>query len=364
VILDGSEAADEHWSSMVRLARGVINEAPAGTGVSVYLLGNPKAQSREALSGDAPGVRAESRGRVRLIGPICRQWKPGDAVTALVLGAGPIHDMDDWLGAVPSIAAVHFVQFGAAPPAPDPRCRPEPAGRAEPAPLAGRLYLRREGIELTGRGLCPFFWDNPHYEWDARGGRLFTADGDEVMVRVGFFRPRDAEFQVRARLSSGAIVPLNWDSCEPPPDSSPVDPSGEWHDLDDGDAAVFRQYLARQDFRCPRCGQTHRFDTVHCPNLSGGYLPMPEESVYSALDDRRSPGAKAGFVVLHADGERVRFRVHPWPALRLGAGELAIRSKGNVEVHQYDVSSDRWDVRTDAVGRYYLLEGGPHALAL
>ena len=258
LILDGSESARPHREALCRYARAVLAAAPAGQEPDLYGLGDPTPLRGAAVAAaDLGGWCAANQGRASLLRPVLRQAEARDAAAILVLAAGRIFDLDDWLDS-PLASRTRFVCFDGGRLTEDPRCRQASADDLPPRQAALELDGRPVRIDLCDRGAAPFAWDNPEYAWDAASWSLSARGVNDAAVRVGVLCAGPEHIRPAAVLASGATTQLRWRPCEPPP-------PGEGSDLSPAEAAVFRQCIREGKYLCPHCGSEHAAERLRMP---------------------------------------------------------------------------------------------------
>ena len=354
LVLDASGSAAPFREEIVRAARGVLQQLPGETPRRIFFLGNPSPYDASGLDRESGRWFAENEGRTSLIGPVFRALATKPGVAALVLGAGRVFDLDDWLAPqAPEFPRV-FVRFGGLSLGTDARCREEDSGTATPSRLAAMLTRKREGIELSGPGWMPIFWDNALYAWD---GQKLTSQGEgDLAVRVGLVAAEPDRVRPRVRLASEGVQDV--------PSRTLATPSADdWSALDDAEAAVFRGALSGA-YQCPFCARSHKAEQLRCPKIKvDSILGTP---VYRFIDESRDSGPWRGFGLLRESGGRVEYRVHRSPALKLSATSVAMRKPGaGASVHRFEPSTGRWPPAPgESVKPYTRLDDGSYVVVL
>lgn len=327
LILDASESATPQRGAIIRLCLETLAELPAAVRVRIYFLGNPQAYSAPDLDAQAPAWFADNAPRASLIGPVLEALSPEEDATLVVLGDGPIYDLDDWRD-TPFWQRLRLVHFGVS---------LQPVGTGLPeltAPTAQALrqslYDPVTAITLRGPGFLPLAWDSPAYHRVEEQGS-FVLRGERppaAPLTVRCLLYRDANLQVERQHATGRVSRR---------EVSPLPAAARLADgrLTPAEVAILDRACQKLDFTCPHCGASHAWNTLRC-RAGRALLAQP---VFPSLPNQR------GFVRLCRDAEGADYRMMG-EALPLGDGLVALREDGHSRLVRFDPASGRW--RPDA----------------
>jgi hypothetical protein len=259
-----------------------------------------------------------------------------------VLGAGPIFDLEDWIGT--SIAErLLVVNFGQQSVSAGflPECHASLEQVMAARPVAGLLGTPLR-LEVSGNAVMPFFWDNHSYKW--RELTLAAESAENWQVHVGVLCLNPTDIKAITTTSGGITLPATQVLSLPRPWSP------NWTLLSADDVTIFRDSLQTDRYLCPICGKQHRTDVLRCPDDPESMLGR---YAYSFLQARHG----ATFVLLKDSDEDPRFAFYPCEALRVGRSCVAIRSGNRADVYEFDFSNAGWR-KTNRVKQYMRIEDG------
>lgn len=307
LVLDATESAWKYQGAVLDLALKAIEKLPAGLGKNLYFLGNSNAYNCTELARKGAAWWNENRERGSFITPIARRER-GNKI--LVIGSGPIYDLDDWKDDIGHNLVMANVGEGSPGGVTGALTELERPDISELLPLVHDPILT---AEISGDGFMPFYWDNPEYSLSV---------GESAVLRAS--HPQDATVNVAYWGNNvKAILSGNQSRQEIPLEFTELPPVKGWMGLEKSEAAVFFEACQGRDFACPVCGGRHTATTLRCYETSA----ILGEPVYRSLAGRH------GFVIFRDDGKTVEYRFHHVSSLKVGEHEVAIARGGAAEVY-------------------------------
>jgi hypothetical protein len=274
-----------------------------------------------------------------VLGPILDRGAVGPNTTLVVLAAAPVFDLDDWIGQ-PELRGAVFVRCGT---------RDVSGGRLPESPPAADALLQRVdnpvvAVELAGRGVMPFWWDNPAFHWD--GTRLTARDVADFSLTVGFLcgfadAPRALAAQRGAERRTLALAPGR----------TPTAP--HWQPLPARETRVFRQCVIRREYTCLACGGAHPAAQLACTGEGGPFI-------YPALEGLRA----VGFTLFRDSGRQVDYCHHACAALRIADDAVAVRNGAGASLFRFEPARGAWRDAGTPLAPYHPLDKETHALVL
>jgi hypothetical protein len=291
----------------------------------------------------------EHSGSASLISPVLEALAKQPEIACVVLRAGRIYDLEDWVN-TPVAGRLVLVDFEESP-VPDSdffECRPTVGEIVESGPLRARLGSP-ERVEVFGTGIMPFFWDNPAYRFI--DSKLVAERVENWRVFCGVLCLSEGDIKARAivRGNSTRAVEMTFPSysCEE-----------IWQRLSHNEAVVFRQAIQDGRFDCPICKKhTHSSQHTRCPNDDKRLLGS---IVYSSI----TPRSGLGFALLRESGDDVEFSYHDCQALRVGEENIAVRSEERTCVYEFDGASRTWQIGRQPFKQYQSVRDGIYAIVL
>ncbi len=315
VVLDASTSAEPHWDAIQAFTSQLLEALPRREH-ALYFLGNPEQYAVAELARYAATWFEANRRRVSLVTPLFEQLQDSGAQTVVVLAAGRLFDIEDWLG-TPLMERTCLVRFGSESLTGDSCTELEPSLDN----LQRRLTAPIARVEIGGPGVMPFFWDNPAYGWCK--DRLVAEKTDRFTAQIGMLSPLETPPQAFATRASGVRHPVSLRPWLAPAVNG-------WKELTASEASAFYRGLAGNKVRCPTCRAPLAPFQVRCDRGVLGHLLYPSLQGFS------------GFALFRVEGAAVQFRRHPSPALRLAPDVVAICTGGTAEVYRYDAAARVW----------------------
>jgi len=280
--------------------------------------------------------------------PVLETLKSHEPCTIVVIGSGRLFDLEDWEG-TPLLQRMLLVSM-------EDSLQSTPATAPEissptPQELLQRLHDPVIGVEITGPGFLPMWWDNPGYRLRLVEGEasLGAERLDDFAVTLRCLATQESQIEAIVTRASGeqTIIPL--DTVAPTGVENPVVGL-----LNADEAVLFHQAIRKETFHCLSCRKQHSWRTLRC--LEGEDLLG--ELVYKSLQDRRV----RGFVVFRVMEDGIRFETHQGSVLPMDSGAVAVREGQRGILYQYDMSGARWLRRDGALELYHPL--GEQAYAI
>lgn len=316
---------------------------PAEARLGVYFLGNRGRLSPEEFLVRGCAAIDGAGGRVSLLQPVLRELHgagiPGKQSPRLVvLGAGPIYDLQDLIG-TEALAPVVLCACGGTDIRPEGCPGPvEVLPDCDPARILPLISPGRLGVSVSGPGCVALDWDNPRYRLVLDGDlAILRTDGAQVAaglsVQLSLLGPADGA-TVTAR-----IVHSDGRATQRELPLSAVRTGTDWSEVADllgylaaGEVQAFRDICADMRFICPVCGATHGPTEMVCRIQSPDGTP-----VFACLQD----ADLRVFVFCELDAQTVAV---------YGSGRSALRVAPNAVVHAgppatvlcFDAATGRW----------------------
>lgn len=347
-VLDCSESAQRHWPNILGLALNLLRRVPETCQCSVYFLGDAQAYTRDNLRQDSARLYNDHCRRASVISPLLETLAEEKNIACVVLLAGNIYDLEDWVNTpiaerlvLANFENIEITDAGFL------QCEPNADEIMESGPLAAQLGAPSR-VEVFGTGIMPFFWDNPSYrfvdgklvaekitDWKGHFGILCFSENDiKATVIIPGNRKRDADLTL-CSYAPGIV----------------------WQPLSHADAALFRQAIQHGKFDCPICKQQHSRQKLRCFDDPKRLLGS---CVYSSID----PRSGAEFVLLRESGQTVEFSYHICKALRINEENVAVRFEGTALVYEVDHTSLSWRIGSQKFEQYQPVRDGNYAIIL
>lgn len=337
-VLDASESAAPVQQAIATLAREVLAALPAGVERALYFLGNATAYPWQQLEGQDGRWFEENRGRASLVTPVWERLALEEPATIVVIGAGRIFDLADWAG-TPLAERALLVSMGQA--LQDDPVVGEELVEPGPVDLLRRLHDPVTGVEISGPGFMPLWWDRPGYRLRLAGGRaaLVGEELDDYGLNLRFVAPPEAAVRAHLSLASGRQreEPLR-------PVEGPIMAPVQKGTLPPEEAEILFRAIAREPFTCPHCGRPHPWDTRRC--LAGA--PTRGRVVYPSLQ----ADERGDLAVFYAGSGPARFRLYPGPVLPLGPGTVVVQEGRQALLYRYDQQEGRWWCTEETLAPY------------
>ncbi|MCP4697607.1 MAG: hypothetical protein GY862_12265 [Gammaproteobacteria bacterium] len=340
LILDASESAQAQWEKQLNYCHDILPKLPADLPVTIYFLGSPQAcPSRELLIRGTQQFQ-ENRRRCSLINPILSTLDPAAVSVVAVLGAGEVFDIYDWLDTswaqkLLLVSLGDSLQSGAELPE-----LHDPGATA----LHQHLHTPLTAIQFSGPGFLPLAWDNSDCQrsFDSAGGCfLLRADKPAAPALELRMLLEGEDLNITREYAGGrsAIVtvkpqPLSFEESAP-----------DGH-LNEAEAACFEQARRGLAYTCPRCGQSHAAQTLHCPDADAILPPL----IYPSLEGRK------GLVSLCPDARGVAYYPHGHVLPLANNRALLYTDPGRAVFMTY--SAGGWRQESALPLLYQLLENG------
>ena len=256
-ILDASESAAQHQSTIIELVRELLSALPVSVERSIYFLGNAYPYAPHRFASQATQWFIENRSRASLVTPIWERLEQKDA-TIVIIGAGRIFDLADWAGTSAAqrtilVTVGESLQGGA--------YIAEEIEQPTAQQLLRRLHDPVTRIEISGHGFMPTWWDNTGYQLElGQGEALLWAERLQAYaLALRFFALPDGHVQAMMIHASGkqTVEPLTRTTSP-----TLVDPEEAW--LEGKEANLFYCAIQRKPFTCLHCGKQHAWNTLLC----------------------------------------------------------------------------------------------------
>jgi hypothetical protein len=348
LVLDASESTQMHWREILSFANDLTARLRRSSQCQIYFLGDTTPYTIDDLESQHSRLFSRHRLRASVVGPLL-ELLSGEETLCIVLGAGPIFDLEDWIG-TPIAERLLVVNFGEQSVSGSflPECRASLEQVMAARPVAGLLGIPLR-LEVSGNAVMPFFWDNHAYKW--KESTLAAESAENWQVHVGVLCLNQTDIQAITTTSGRITLP----ATQVP--SSPRPWSPDWTLLSADDFRIFRESLQTDRYLCPLCGTQHRADVLRCrhdpESMLGRY-------VYSFLQARH----EATFVLLKDSGEDAWFALCSCEALRVGQNCVAIHSGGKADVYEFDSGDAAWRKKINRLEQYKKIEDGVYVVAV
>jgi hypothetical protein len=349
-ILDASESAAQHQQAIVALVQAVLAALPTRAVQSLYFLGNPSAYAPYHFAIRSAQWFRENRQRASLVTPVWGTLGQDDKSTSVIIGSGRIFDLEDWEG-TPLIQRVILVSVGES-------LQSEPALAEElVSPIAQELLQRLHdpvvGMEISGPGFMPTWWDNEGYRLHNTGQEVSL-----VAERLEDFAVSVRYFTAQERAVQATMIRASEERISEP--LALVDPK-EWsrsevRQLRADEVGIFHRAIQKESFICLHCGHKHPWNTLRC--LEGAIILG--ELIYPSLQS----ADVTGFVIFRVLKDGIQCETHPCSVLRLGSGVVAMREGQRAVLYRYDVRGEGWMRTDETLEPYHSLGGQTYAILL
>lgn len=324
IVLDASGSASQAWRRISRFAEDLAARLSSSARVAVMFLGGAQHYPGAQLARQAERWRDQNALRASLIGPVFEQLEKGGAA-AVILGAGPIFDLEDWMG-TPVMRRTCFVRFGAAMTGglateSDPDLQ---VLAAEVEALANPVTA----VQLGGPGVMPVFWDNAAYGWTGRALEVPTRSqrgAAAIALRGAWLCAAGCVPRAQVTRREGPPETVQMEPC-PPLEDEAVE---QWRPLTAQQATVLRARNGSAE------RQSNGADPPTC--------------------------ADPGITLLRQCAASAQWCCRP--ALRLDEGSVAIR-RGGGSVEVYRLRAGEWRCDGEAFAQPHQVDEHTVALAL
>ncbi len=326
-MLDASHSARPHHRRILELTQHILGQLPGSVGRQLYFLGNQQAYDPAQLCTRSSQWIGENLGRASLLGPVMRRLDPSAPTKIVVLGAGRIFDLDDWVEH-PLFARLALVACG------EPL---QPAGGSareiactDQGNVVGFLYDPIVRVSVTSPGFMPLWWDNAGYvcEMGDGGARLTAADVKEQRLLLRFLASRPEQLRASVLTASGSQVELALQAAAPRRPQSRV-----LGHLSDDEARLFHQACERRPYECPHCHDRHDWQELYCTRGRGIF----GKPIYEDL-----PDDSAGFVIFRETPAGVEVGTCCEQVLLLDAATVAVGRGGEALLYRFDPRREMW----------------------
>ncbi len=351
VVLDVARSSSDHWPDLARMARYLIDEVVGPSDHGVYFLGSAERLPADRFATSQHAWHQQHQGRARLLGPTFEALQADPGCTVVVLGAGPLLDLADWVGE-PVLKRTVFVAR--------PGCTLT-GGLAPELPWSAPDVQRVvqapvEKVTVGGGGALPVWWDNAAYAFE--DGGLIGRQTDRLDLRVGLLAQWPE--QVRA---------VAWHTGREPSEPTlvrcaPVD--RPWEELTAEEAAILRQCVTTGHFRLPGSSEELPADRLRVHRDPGSVLgTLIYPAVGRALVAWRADGRDVpypGFVAFRLDSQGAAFRLHECCTHRLDESldAVAVRRSRQVTIWRWLATAGRWQDTGVAVAPYHRYAPGQY----
>jgi hypothetical protein len=349
LVLDASESAQVHWREILRFVKELAARLRGSSQCRIYFLGDTEPHTIDDFESQHNPLFARHRQRASVLGPLLELLSDNVKTLCIVLCAGRIFDLEDWIG-TPIAERLLLVNFGDNTVSGDllPECRASMDQVMAASPVAGLLGTPRR-LELMGNSVMPFFWDNHDYRWQE--WKLAAENAGTWQVHVGVLCLNQNDIQAIAITSGTTTRPAELVLCSPQPWLP------NWAQLSKEDSMVLRQSIQTGQYLCPLCGNEHPAENLRCRRDPGSLLG---KYVYSFLQAPQG----AIFVLLKNSGEDAWFAHYPCEGLRVGQNSVAMHSGNKVDVYEFDPNSASWRKKTARLKQYTKIQDGIYAIAV
>jgi predicted RNA-binding Zn-ribbon protein involved in translation (DUF1610 family) len=385
LVIDASESAEDQRTRIADFVRHLLGLMPAACQPELYFLGNPDAYPADLFAARAHQWFAENCRRASLISPLMAAWGERCVQRIVVVGSGPIYDLDDWRNS-PLASRLLLVSLGDSLRGCEkmglaPTGNGENPGRTEVAkvpvsnfsqPLRGpaqvgdelstsdaqhvlpMLYDPVATVSVTGTGFMPTWWDNPAYRLRIADGRaeLLGSARENLRLTLSALIADPATLEATITRTSGHATQHPLESCAP--DAEAEQNHGT---LTRAEIRTLRAARRKLPFECPICGRQEAWNVVRCKQR-GQILGEP---VYPSVTASSGAQHPRGFVIFQRLCREIGFRIHPVPVLRIGPQRVAVANSG-VCLVEYDARTQHWNDLPDPFQQYQ--EMNSHACAI
>jgi len=348
LVLDASQSAHAQWPKILNLANDLIARFQRSSKCLIYFLGDTQPYTPDDLNSNAIQLFAAHRQRGSLLSPLLEVLAEKTNILCIVLCVGRIFDLEDWLG-IPITERMLLVNLGDNPISGDvcPECE-----ASVDQVVQARTVLALLGapirLELSGKSVMPFFWDNPAYRW--RDWKLAAEEPKTWSVHVGVLCMDSDDIRATTFMPGKFTQPAQHFTCSPQPWLP------NWTRLCQEDARIFKDAIHTGKYVCPFCANQHRAEELRCRQdqrkLLGRY-------VYSFL---QSPHEEKFVLLKHSDD--FLFACYSCEALRLTKNGVAVHTGSGADVYEFDHDSCAWVKSTDRFKQYTLIQDQVYAIAV
>lgn len=348
LVLDVSESADAHWPHILRLALDFLERVPEKCRCLIYFLGDDQPYTKDTLCRESARLYDDHRGRVSVISPLLEGSSEEQETVYIVLCAGRIYDLEDWVG-TPFAERLALANFGELPVGDANlfECKASVEQIFESPPLRLQLGTPMR-VEISGEGVMPFYWDNPAYTFNNR--KLVSESTNEWDIMFGALCLDERDIQATVLMPGNRWRAVGLTTCFNAPEVI-------WHIAIPRDAARFRQIVKDGKYDCDLGPHTHSDESLRYPcderTLLGRYI-------YSFL----TPLSGSGFILVCDDGADVRYSARLHQALRMGDDIVVVRSAGMTGVYKFRSDSSVWQRAGHGFDQYQLVGDRTYAIAI
>jgi hypothetical protein len=347
LVLDASESAQQHAGEIVQIARDLSARLRGPSECSIYFLGDTQPHTIDDVESRHSRLFEKHRQRCSLLTPLLERLCEDTNTVCIVLCEGKIFDLEDWIGTAIADRLL-LVNFGENTLSEGliPECKPSVDQIVASRPLAGVL-TKPSYLELSGKSVMPFFWDNSAYKW--KESKLSAEGATSWEVQVGLLCQDITDVQVIIRTGSVSQL-ADYLRC------TPQSWRPTWSTLSLQDSKIFQESIETRQYSCPLCNHRHQAEHLRCRRAPGNVLGR---YVYSFL----KPPIKGGFVLLKGAGENATYAHHPCEALRMDHNSVAINFDGKAHLYEFDPNSTHW-VNTGRLEQYKEVWDRIYAIAI
>ncbi|HEC85794.1 MAG TPA: hypothetical protein ENI48_11215 [Thioploca sp.] len=346
-ILDASESAASHRDNIINYCRETLAALPASIRARLYFLGNSQPYPAQQLSTHAASWFQDNASRCSLVTPILETLPLQDSFAIVILGAGTVYDLYDWLE-TPFKEQLLLVNWGESL-----QTDNELAELQNPsvATLRQRLHDPLANISFSGDGFLPIRWNNTSYRRvrDDNGRMMLIGERLETLaLELRLLLPKGTPLIVERNYASGRQNRTELSTQPPPSTSEPA--AGK---LTLAETKRFYQACQKRHYTCPHCDKPHSWDTLYCQEG----LSILGELIYPSLREYK------GFVRLCVQQKSVYY-FHHADSLYLGNGVAAIQNQNRIERVRFDSTTGSWVADGGTLSPYHPLGGKCYALFL
>lgn len=350
LILDASESAREHQDTIIRLADEVMEKLGTQIERRLCFLGCPDLYSADALAANSAIWFAENQRRASLVSPIFDSIAGDDGTGVVIIGAGPVYDLDDWEG-TGLLQNTLLANVGESLQSTE----GEVTEISDPTPQQIVHHVHDPPVRamITCSGFAPVTWTNFAYRLDIRkdGFALVADNVNNYGIELKYRCLGQTEVEAEITCASGRVAHMPLRCADPA--QIVVGSSGH---LTQQEVEIFRKAARREPFTCPHCGGQEEWNCLKCLHDQGGaFLGRP---IYTSLDHA---GTK-GFVVLEEGPEGISYRSASSGILALSPERLAVADGARVIIYRFDESQSKWIGTSDTMEQYSRLREGGYAV--
>ncbi|VTS08438.1 hypothetical protein [Tuwongella immobilis] len=335
LLLDISERTQPFVFVLRSILQGICEMIPEAAWPEVGFLGDSVRYSPRMLLLRGDRFFTENLGRCRVLGPSLRDLTEPRSV--VILGSGPILDLDDWLGFAP-LRQCTLVKWNESISLSDGQHPEEIFG--EMAQFVEWLNASPQRVQIRAPNAVVIGWDNPDYDWAPVGLSAGEASEPESWtVRVGFLGESPVEPIAEVALSSGMVQ-----SQTLQPSAGPMSP--RWRPMTAAEHSIIGQWARNGSVTLPDGTQ-----------VEAGQWELAHDGKSVLLLESLQSQTRGSFVRIQLDTFAARFQPTESPAIIVGDDRIVIWNPHAfaLETYAYRRDTQSWEKESAEQPRFFPL---------